>query len=85
MKKGGNFIIKNIGKRGVIVRYYKHTHTREIVYEPDWELYAMEQLGIKIIPKGKNGELTIEQTEFIEEFTQWYFSGNWILDEEEEE
>ena len=67
------------------MQYYKNIHTREKVYEPDWSLYVMEQLGFKVIPKGKNGELTLEQKEFIEEFTAWYFSGNWILDEEEDD
>ena len=48
------------------MQYYKNIHTREKVYEPDWQYYVMAQLGIKVIPNGKNGELTLEQIEFIE-------------------
>ena len=62
-------------------KVYKHLHTKEQVYEEDWGYYAMEQLGIEVKPKGKHGELTQEQIEFIEEFTDWYFSGNWILEQ----
>lgn len=65
------------------VKYYKHIHTDEIVYEEDAELYAMEKLGVNIIAKGENGNLTEEQQQFIKEFTDWYFSGNWIMEWEE--
>ncbi len=65
------------------VKYYKHIHTDEIVYEEDAELYAMEKLGVNITAKGENGNLTEEQQQFIKEFTDWYFSGNWIMEWEE--
>lgn len=64
---------------------YKHMKTNEVVYEEDAEAYAIDQLGITITPKGKGGAFTQEQTEFICEFTDWYFSGNWIKEEEKEE
>lgn len=66
------------------MRYYIHFHTNEKVYEEEWKDYAMDKLGIKIEPKGKHGELTQDQVEFIDEFTSWYFSGNWVLEEEEQ-
>ena len=66
-------------------KVYRHIHTNEEVFEEDWEQYAMEKLGITIEPQGKNGEMTEEQLEFIEEFTDWYFSGNWIQDEVEDD
>lgn len=66
-------------------KVYRHIHTNEEVFEEDWEQYAMEKLGIKIEPKGKEGTYTTEQLEFMEEFTDWYFSGNWILDEVEDD
>lgn len=65
------------------VKYYKHIHTDEIVYEEDAELYAMEKLGVNITAKGENRNLTEEQQQFIKEFTDWYFSGNWIVEWEE--
>ena len=66
-------------------KVYRHFNTNEEVFEEDWEQYAMEKLGIKIEPQGKEGTYTTEQLEFIEEFTDWYFSGNWIQDEVEDD
>lgn len=65
-------------------KVYRHFNTNEEVFEEDWEQYAMEKLGIKIEPQGKNGEFTTEQLDFMEEFTEWYFSDNWIQDEVED-
>ena len=64
---------------------YKHMKTNEVVFEEDATVYALEQLGITITPKGKGGAFTQEQTEFICEFTDWFYSGNWIKEEEKEE
>ena len=64
---------------------YRELSTNEIVVEDDLKDYALDKLGITMTPKGKNGELTLEQTEFIEEFVNWYFSGNWIKEEIEDE
>lgn len=60
------------------IKYYKNIHTKEVVYEDEAELYVMERLGINITAKGENGNLTEEQQEFIDTFTEWYFSDNWI-------
>lgn len=59
------------------VKFYKNIKTKEIVYEDDMENYVLDELGVTVTPKGKNGELTLEQTEFILTFTEWYFSDNW--------
>lgn len=66
------------------MKLYRHIHSKEVVFEEDAEAYAMDQLGITVTPKGLGGALTQEQTEFICEFTEWYFSGNWIEEEEKE-
>lgn len=63
------------------LKYYKHIHTNEIVYEDEAELYAFEKL--KITVKAENGVLTDEQKEFIKSTTEWYFSGNWIQEWED--
>ncbi len=60
------------------IKYYKNIHTKEVVYEDEAELYVMERLGINITAKGENRNLTEEQQEFIDTFTEWYFSDNWI-------
>ncbi|MCI8486199.1 MAG: hypothetical protein HFJ20_03730 [Clostridia bacterium] len=65
------------------VKYYKHIHTNEIIYEDEAELYAMNQLGVIITTQDKNGILTEEQKQFINDFKDWFFSGNWIEEWEE--
>ena len=40
---------------------------------------SLEKLGLEIKPIGKNGEETLEQTEFKEMLVEWYFSGNWVI------
>ena len=74
------------------MKVYRHIHTDEIIEKgKDAEDYAMEQLGLMkdgksvIIPKGEHGAYTQEQFEFICEFTEWYFSGNWIEEDLEDE
>ena len=62
---------------------YRNIKTDEEVPEVDWTNYAKEKLGIEITPQGKNGELTIDQLDFLKEFTEWYFSGDWIEEERE--
>jgi hypothetical protein len=54
-------------------KFYRNTKTKEIVLEEDAEQYALDKLGITVTPKGKNGELTIEQLQNIEETVSWYF------------
>lgn len=63
------------------VKYYKHIHTGEIVYEEDAELYVFEKL--KTTVKAENGVLTDEQKEFIKSTKDWYFSDNWIQEWED--
>ena len=60
---------------------YRNVKTNEFVFKEDAEEYVLDTLGIKITPKGKNGEMTQEQLENIEETVNWYFSGNWYKDE----
>lgn len=64
---------------------YKNIKTGEIVEDFMAEDYVLEKLGITIEPKGKNGELTQEQIENIEETVEWFFSGNWIKEEVKED
>lgn len=63
------------------LKYYKHIHTNETVYEDEAELYAFEKL--KTTVKAENGVLTDEQREFIEQTTKRYFSENWIQEWED--
>nr|DAZ47455.1 MAG TPA: PROTEIN/RNA Complex ribosomal subunit, Ribosome, Streptomycin [Caudoviricetes sp.] len=63
---------------------YKNIKTGEIVEDFMAEDYVLEKLGITIEPKGKNGELTQEQIENIEETVEWFFSGNWIKEVKED-
>ena len=69
------------------MKYYQYREiiTNETVLEDESTDYALDKLGVIITPKGKQGEYTLEQTEFLQEFTDWYFSGNWIKEEVEDE
>lgn len=60
---------------------YKERLTGEIVEDFMAEDYVLNRLGITITPKGKNGEVTLEQLENIQETVEWFFSGNWIKEE----
>ncbi len=64
---------------------YKEITTGEIIEDFMAEDYVLEKLGITIEPKGKNGEMTREQIENIEETVEWFFSGNWIKEEVKED
>lgn len=66
------------------MKVYKNITTDEVVEEIEAEDYVLDKLGITITPKGKNGEMTLEQTEFIENTVEWFFSGNWIEEEIED-
>lgn len=63
------------------MKQYKNIKTSEIVLEEEAENYVLDKLGIQVIPRGKNGELTLEQIEFIDTYVEWYFSDNWIKEE----
>jgi hypothetical protein len=64
---------------------YREMKTDEIVKDFMAEDYALKRLGITIEPKGKNGEMTLEQLDNIKETVEWFFSGNWIKEEVEED
>lgn len=66
-------------------KIYRNMQTKEIVFVEDAESFVLDKLGITITPKGKNGELTSEQIENIQETIEWFFSGNWIEEEIENE
>ena len=57
---------------------YKNITTKEVVYEDEAEDYVLNRLGLTVTPKGKNGEMTEEQIENIQETVIWFFSGNWV-------
>lgn len=60
------------------VKVYASLHGSKIVRKDEAQDYAMDKLGIEIKPKGEYGVLTLEQIDFLETFTDWYFSGDWI-------
>ena len=60
------------------MKYYRNMTTNEIVEEADAEEYVLNRLGITVTPRGKNGEMTQEQIENIQETVIWFFSGNWV-------
>lgn len=70
---------------------YREIKTNEIVEDFMAEDYALEKLGLKengklvIMPRGANGEMTIEQLENIEQTVEWFFSGNWIKEQVKED
>ncbi len=69
------------------MKCYRNMTTDEVVYKEESKDYALTQLGIMkngklvIIPRGQNGEYTVEQLENIESTVEWFFSGNWIEEE----
>lgn len=63
------------------MKCYRNITTDEVVYKEEAEEYVLNELGITVIPKGKNGEMTQLQLENIEETVSWFFSGNWIEEE----
>lgn len=64
---------------------YKEIRTGEIVEDFMAEEYVLNRLGITVTPRGKNGTLTQEQIENIQETVDWFFSGNWIKEEVKED
>ena len=68
------------------VKVYQHMTNKKLkVRKEDAENYAMEHLGVTIKPLDKDGVYTQEQIDFMAEFTEWYFSGDWIEEEVKEE
>lgn len=64
---------------------YKNIKTNEIVEDFMAEDYVIDRLGLVITPKGENETLTLEQQDFIDSTVEWFFSGNWIKEELEED
>ena len=65
---------------------YRDTTTGKIVEDFMAEDYVLEELGLTVTPKGKNGEMTIKQLENIQETIEWFFSGDsWIKEIVKEE
>lgn len=63
------------------MRCYRNITTDEVVYKEEAEEYVLNELGLTVTPKGKNGEMTQLQLENIEETINWFFSGNWVEEE----
>lgn len=56
------------------IKYYKHIHTNEIVYEDEAFEYAIDRC--------LNGT-EAEKKEFKEMLVEWFYSGNWIQEWED--
>lgn len=68
------------------MKEYVNMKTGKRVPEELAQEYAMEKLGIpRIVPMGKFGVMTLDQYNFLDTFTEWYFSGEWILEEVQED
>lgn len=63
---------------------YREITTNEVVEDFLAENYVLEKLGVTVKPLGKNGEMTLQQLENIQETIDWFFSGNWIKEEVKE-
>lgn len=66
-------------------KVYRNIKTREIVFEEDAKDYALDNIGVKITPKGQNGELTVEQLDIIDILVDWYYDPDWIMEQYEED
>lgn len=64
---------------------YKNIKTEEEVEDFMAESYVLDKLGITITPKGVYETYTPEQLENIEQTIDWFFSGNWIKEEVDED
>lgn len=65
-----------------MVQSYKNLNNDEIVPKEEALEYVLSKLGLYIEPKGQ--VFTLEQREFLDMIVEWYFSGDWILIDEEE-
>lgn len=63
------------------IEYFRNIKTDEIVYKEESKEYALRRLGVTVTPRGENGEMTLEQLENIEQTVEWFYSGDWILEE----
>ena len=78
-------IIARNGKECQMKYIYKNRKTGKEVEDFMAEDYVLEELGLTVEPKGKNGEMTPEQLENIEQTVEWFFSGDWIKEEVKED
>ena len=54
------------------IKFYKHIHTDEIVYDDEAFDYVLDYYGLKIDKNKCNLD------EFKDTIVEWFFSGNWI-------
>ena len=66
-----------------MLQSYKNLTTNELVPKEEGLAYVLEKLNIDIQPI--KGIYTFEQQEFLDMVEEWYFSGNWVLTNDEEE
>jgi hypothetical protein len=60
------------------MKYYRNDKTKEMVSEIDAVEYELDDLGITITPKGKNGEFTQDQIVVMEELIfNWFYDSDW--------
>lgn len=67
------------------MKEYVNMKTGERVPEDAAQGYALDKLGIEIKPVGQFGVMTVDQYVFLDVFTEWYFSADWILENVQEE
>lgn len=58
-------------------KIFRNRKTKDFVFEEDIEEYVLDQLGITVEPKGKNGELTEEQILMINNTIEDYLYSEW--------
>lgn len=66
-----------------MVQSYRNLTTNELVPKEEALEYVLSELGLYIEPKGQ--VFTLEQREFLDMIVEWYFSGNWVLTNDNEE
>ena len=66
-----------------MIKYYLNRITNEKYYEDEIEDHILDELGLTIIPKGKNGELTTEQLGIKQAIVEWYLSDDTYIEYEE--
>ena len=59
---------------------YRHIHTNQVIEGEDALDYAMSKCGIKLTFVKDS----MEQIEFKDMLVDWYFSGNWIEEKDDE-
>lgn len=60
------------------MKYYRNEKTKEMVSEIEAVEYELDDLGITITPKGKNGEFTQDQMVVMEELIfDWFYDSDW--------